>query len=141
MVLAVPMCVLSASVGVALARMSIDIFVQGGLKVLVGLASGAGAETRHTLGIAAFSGILWVTVLGPLPKALFYYVTERLALLRATPTKTNASSCAPQVPPRAAARHACWRRQVAIRMCVQRVPLTRPPGPLGPDDRTKNPDE
>src|SRR5262249_49610386 len=38
-ILVVPMCLLSAVVGIALARMDINIFVQGGFVGLVGLAS------------------------------------------------------------------------------------------------------
>jgi multidrug efflux pump len=130
-ILVVPMCLLSALVGVALARLDINIFVQVGFVVLVGLAaknailvvefakerqrhgltayeatveasrerlrpivmtslafilgvvplvlaSGAGAEMRHTLGVAVFSGMLGVTLFGIFLTPVFYYSVMRV---------------------------------------------------------------
>jgi multidrug efflux pump len=42
------------------------------------LAKGAGAEMRHTLGVAVFSGMLGVTVFGIFFTPVFYYVIRRL---------------------------------------------------------------
>ncbi|MEX2112480.1 MAG: efflux RND transporter permease subunit [Pirellulales bacterium] len=131
-ILVVPMCVLCSIAGVALAKLEIDIFVQVGFVVLVGLAaknailvvefarelqknegisafdatvlacktrlrpiimtsfafilgvvplvlaSGAGAEMRHTLGTAVFSGMLGVTGFGLFLTPVFYYTIEWL---------------------------------------------------------------
>ncbi len=131
-ILVVPMCVLCSIAGVALARLDINIFVQVGFVVLVGLAaknailvvefarelqknenisafdatvlacktrlrpiimtsfafilgvvplvlaSGAGAEMRHTLGTAVFSGMLGVTGFGLFLTPVFYYTIEKL---------------------------------------------------------------
>jgi multidrug efflux pump len=64
-ILVVPMCVLSAVVGVALARMDVNIFVQVGFVVLVGLAAKNAIlvvefarELRHAEGISAFDAAL-----------------------------------------------------------------------------------
>jgi multidrug efflux pump len=43
------------------------------------LASGAGAEMRHAIGIAVFSGMLGVTVFGLFLTPVFYVAIERLA--------------------------------------------------------------
>ena len=43
------------------------------------LASGAGAEMRHTLGIAVFCGMLGVTLFGLFLTPVFYVVVRRLA--------------------------------------------------------------
>ncbi len=131
-ILVVPMCVLCSIAGVAFAKLDINIFVQVGFVVLVGLAaknailvvefarelqkkqditpfdatvlacktrlrpiimtsfafilgvvplvlaSGAGAEMRHTLGTAVFSGMLGVTAFGLFLTPVFYYTIERL---------------------------------------------------------------
>jgi multidrug efflux pump len=131
-ILVLPMCVLCSIAGVAFARLDINIFVQVGFVVLVGLAaknailvvefarelqknqdisafdatvlacktrlrpiimtsfafilgvaplvlaSGAGAEMRHTLGTAVFSGMLGVTAFGLFLTPVFYYTIERL---------------------------------------------------------------
>jgi Cu/Ag efflux pump CusA len=42
------------------------------------LASGAGAEMRHAMGIAVFSGMLGVTFFGLLFTPVFYWVVRRL---------------------------------------------------------------
>jgi multidrug efflux pump len=131
-ILVVPMCVLCSIIGVALARLDINIFVQVGFIVVVGLAaknailvvefarelqrnenisafdatvlscktrlrpiimtsfafilgvvplvlaSGAGAEMRHTLGTAVFAGMLGVTGFGLFLTPVFYYTIEKL---------------------------------------------------------------
>jgi multidrug efflux pump len=126
-ILIVPMCILAALVGVVIAKLDNNIFVQIGLVVLVGLAAknailivefakqledqgkerfeatveacrlrlrpilmtsfafilgvvplvlakGAGAEMRHTLGVAVFSGMLGVTIFGIFFTPVFYSV-------------------------------------------------------------------
>jgi len=126
-ILVVPMCLLCAATGMIVASMPIDIFVQIGFLVLVGLAaknailivefanqlhaegkpleeaaveaarvrlrpivmtsfafilgvaplilgSGAGAEMRHSLGTAVFSGMLGVTFFGIILTPVFFYV-------------------------------------------------------------------
>ncbi len=47
------------------------------------LATGAGAEMRHAMGIAVFAGMLGVTLFGLLLTPVFYMVVRRLALRRA----------------------------------------------------------
>src|SRR5262249_18707006 len=126
-ILVVPMCLLCAIAGVAMAKLDINIFVQVGFIVLVGLAAknailvvefaaerqkagesvynatleaattrlrpivmtsfafilgvfplviahGAGAEMRHALGVAVFSGMIGVTLFGIFLTPVFYYV-------------------------------------------------------------------
>ena len=51
--------------------------VGGGL-----LATGAGAEMRHTMGIAVFSGMLGVTIFGLLFTPIFYVVIRNFILRR-----------------------------------------------------------
>jgi multidrug efflux pump len=128
-ILVVPMCLLCAVGGVLTAHGSVNIFVQIGLVVLVGLAcknailivefarekhgaglsvleatrdaarlrmrpivmtsfafilgvvplvysSGAGAEMRHSLGTAVFSGMLGVTLFGIFLTPVFFYVIQ-----------------------------------------------------------------
>jgi gold/copper resistance efflux pump len=56
------------------------------------LATGAGAEMRHAMGIAVFAGMLGVTLFGLLLTPVFYVVVRKLALRRAAPeTRTGAS--------------------------------------------------
>jgi multidrug efflux pump len=47
------------------------------------LSSGAGAEMRHAMGVAVFSGMLGVTFFGLLLTPLFYLLARRLRGLRA----------------------------------------------------------
>jgi multidrug efflux pump len=49
------------------------------------LAKGAGAEMRHTLGVAVFSGMLGVTVFGIIFTPVFYYVIRWLTSRRRKP--------------------------------------------------------
>src|SRR5690606_15833533 len=51
-------------------------FIMGVLPLV--LASGAGAEMRHAMGIAVFSGMLGVTRFGLLFTPLFYWIVRRL---------------------------------------------------------------
>jgi multidrug efflux pump len=126
-ILVVPLCLLCAVAGVLFAHLSVDIFVQIGLVVLVGLAcknailivefakqlhqegkprfeatveasrlrlrpilmtsfafifgvfpmvvaTGAGAEMRHSLGTAVFAGMFGVTLFGIFLTPVFFYV-------------------------------------------------------------------
>jgi gold/copper resistance efflux pump len=45
-------------------------------------ATGAGAEMRHVMGIAVFSGMLGVTFFGLILTPVFYFVIRRLVLRR-----------------------------------------------------------
>jgi len=134
-ILVVPMCLLSSLAGVLFAHLSVDIFVQIGLVVLVGLACknailivefarqlrdegksvgeatveasrlrlrpilmtsfafifgvaplviarGAGAEMRHSLGTAVFSGMFGVTLFGIFLTPVFFYVIQGLSETR-----------------------------------------------------------
>jgi multidrug efflux pump len=134
-ILVVPMCLLCSVVGVLLAHLSVDIFVQIGLVVLVGLAcknailivefarqlhhegkprfvatveasrlrlrpilmtsfafilgvfplvlaTGAGAEMRHSLGTAVFAGMFGVTLFGIFLTPVFFYVIQGLSEAR-----------------------------------------------------------
>jgi multidrug efflux pump len=126
-ILVVPLCLLCSVAGVLFANLSVDIFVQIGLVVLVGLAcknailivefakqlreegkprieatveasrlrlrpilmtsfafifgvfplvvaTGAGAEVRHSLGTAVFAGMFGVTLFGIFLTPVFFYV-------------------------------------------------------------------
>ena len=137
-ILVVPMCLLCAVTGMLVASLPVDIFVQIGFLVLVGLAAknailivefakqlqdegkplreatveaarlrlrpiimtsfafilgvaplmlgtGAGAEMRHSLGTAVFSGMIGVTAFGILLTPVFFYVLMWLGRRRATP--------------------------------------------------------
>lgn len=46
------------------------------------LATGAGAEMRHAMGIAVFSGMLGVTLFGLLLTPVFYVIVRRFELRR-----------------------------------------------------------
>lgn len=46
------------------------------------LATGAGAEMRHAMGIAVFSGMLGVTIFGLLFTPIFYVVIRNFILRR-----------------------------------------------------------
>ena len=54
------------------------------------IATGAGAEMRHSLGIAVFSGMLGVTLFGIFLTPVFYYVIQWLGERRAWTTRRNA---------------------------------------------------
>jgi multidrug efflux pump subunit AcrB len=58
-------------------------FIMGVVPLVV--SSGAGAEMRHAMGIAVFSGMLGVTVFGLLLTPLFYVLARKLSA-RATRT-------------------------------------------------------
>jgi multidrug efflux pump len=54
------------------------------------LASGAGAEMRHAMGIAVFSGMIGVTVFGLLFTPVFYAVIQRAKADTEAPANTKA---------------------------------------------------
>ena len=163
-ILVVPMCLLCSVAGVLFAHLSVDIFVQIGLVVLVGLscknailivefakqlheegkprfeatveasrlrlrpilmtsfafilgvfplvvATGAGAEMRHSLGTAVFAGMFGVTLFGLLLTPVFFYVIIGLS-------ETARVLHAPHAPIRLRARAAAQR------------PAPRPPDAL-----------
>jgi multidrug efflux pump len=140
-ILVVPLCLLCAVAGVLFAHHSVDIFVQIGLVVLVGLAcknailivefaqqlqqegkprfeatveasrlrlrpilmtsfafilgvfplvvaTGAGAEMRHSLGTAVFAGMFGVTLFGIFLTPVFFYVIAGLSELPVFSTPT-----------------------------------------------------
>jgi multidrug efflux pump len=133
-ILVVPLCLLCSVAGVLFAHLAVDVFVQIGLVVLVGLAcknailivefarqlrqegkprfeatveasrlrlrpilmtsfafilgvfplviaTGAGAEMRHSLGTAVFAGMFGVTLFGIFLTPVFYYVLAGLGEL------------------------------------------------------------
>jgi multidrug efflux pump len=92
-ILVVPMCVLSAIAGVALARMSIDIFVQVGFIVLVGLASKNAIlivefarEAQRIQGISPFEATIAAckTRLRPIIMTSFAFILGVAPLMLAT---------------------------------------------------------
>jgi multidrug efflux pump len=62
-------------------------FILGVVPLVV--AKGAGAEMRHTLGVAVFSGMLGVTVFGVLFTPVFYSVIRWMTSKRAAPQPTH----------------------------------------------------
>jgi multidrug efflux pump subunit AcrB len=52
-------------------------FIAGVIPLVV--ASGAGAEMRHVMGVAVFSGMLGVTMFGVFLTPVFYVVVQNLA--------------------------------------------------------------
>jgi multidrug efflux pump subunit AcrB len=58
-------------------------FIMGVVPLM--LASGAGAEVRHTLGVTVFAGMLGVTLFGLLLTPVFYVLVRRLTAPQATP--------------------------------------------------------
>ncbi len=150
-ILVVPLCLLCSVVGVLVTHRDVNIFVQIGLVVLVGLAcknailvvefarqlheeegrsrfdateeasrlrlrpilmtsfafifgvmplvfaAGAGAEMRRSLGVAAFSGMLGVTIFGVFLTPVFFYVIQGLGesrLMMSAPTRWIGSTLA-----------------------------------------------
>ena len=59
-------------------------FIAGVVPLVI--ATGAGAEMRHAMGIAVFAGMLGVTLFGLLLTPIFYVVVRRLAIRRRTTT-------------------------------------------------------
>jgi multidrug efflux pump len=51
-------------------------FIMGVIPLV--LSSGAGAEMRHAMGVAVFSGMLGVTLFGLVLTPVFYYLVRRL---------------------------------------------------------------
>ncbi len=68
-------------------------FIAGVVPLVI--ATGAGAEMRHVMGIAVFSGMLGVTLFGLLLTPIFYVVVRKLALRR---DKNVAGSAQEQKP-------------------------------------------
>ena len=64
-------------------------------------STGAGAEMRHAMGIAVFSGMVGVTVFGLLLTPLFYVVVRRISL-RAREQRTTLADVSTLLPPPAA---------------------------------------
>jgi hypothetical protein len=62
------------------------------------LAKGAGAEMRHTLGVAVFSGMLGVTVFGIFFTPVFYSVIRWLSARKKAPTTPTDGPKAKQLP-------------------------------------------
>jgi multidrug efflux pump len=60
-------------------------------------STGAGAEMRHAMGIAVFSGMLGVTVFGLFLTPLFYVLVRKLS--RRAPVPEQAASAAPAIIP------------------------------------------
>jgi multidrug efflux pump subunit AcrB len=58
-------------------------FVMGVVPLL--LATGAGAEVRHALGVTVFAGMLGVTFFGLLLTPVFYVLVRRVTARRAAP--------------------------------------------------------
>jgi multidrug efflux pump subunit AcrB len=92
-ILVVPMCVLSAVIGVALMRMDINIFVQVGFVVLVGLASKNAIlvvefarELRRVQGIGPFEAAIGAskTRLRPIVMTSFAFILGVAPLVVAT---------------------------------------------------------
>jgi gold/copper resistance efflux pump len=63
-------------------------FIAGVVPLVI--ASGAGAEMRHAMGIAVFAGMLGVTLFGLLLTPIFYVVVRRLAIRRQNPSHQRA---------------------------------------------------
>jgi multidrug efflux pump len=57
-------------------------FIMGVVPLVI--TSGAGAEMRHAMGVAVFSGMLGVTLFGLLLTPVFYTVIRKLVERRAT---------------------------------------------------------
>lgn len=55
-------------------------FIAGVVPLVI--ASGAGAEMRHAMGIAVFAGMLGVTLFGLLLTPVFYVVVRKLVIRR-----------------------------------------------------------
>jgi multidrug efflux pump len=147
-ILVVPMCLLCSVTGMLIARLPVDIFVQIGFLVLVGLAAknavlivefseqlrgqgrtlaeaavescklrlrpivmtsfafilgvvplvlgeGAGAEMRHSLGTAVFSGMIGVTVFGIFLTPVFYFTIMHYLGRRPAALATAAAAPSP----------------------------------------------
>jgi hydrophobe/amphiphile efflux-1 (HAE1) family protein len=68
-------------------------FIAGVIPLVV--ASGAGAEMRHVMGVAVFSGMLGVTFFGLIFTPLFYVLIRGLVARRATRTSTTPDGITP----------------------------------------------
>ncbi|HEU5219446.1 MAG TPA: efflux RND transporter permease subunit, partial [Gemmatimonadales bacterium] len=65
-------------------------FIMGVLPLV--FSTGAGAEMRHAMGVAVFSGMLGVTFFGLLLTPVFYVVIQGLAQRRAVAVRTDATT-------------------------------------------------
>jgi multidrug efflux pump len=65
-------------------------FIMGVVPLVI--SSGAGAEMRHAMGIAVFSGMLGVTVFGLLLTPLFYVLARKLSARRSKAKSTPADA-------------------------------------------------
>lgn len=63
------------------------VFIAGVISLV--LASGAGAEMRHAMGIAVFAGMLGVTFFGLLLTPVFYVIVRNLSLRKNTESIVN----------------------------------------------------
>jgi multidrug efflux pump len=72
-------------------------FIAGVIPLVI--ATGAGAEMRHVMGIAVFSGMLGVTVFGLLFTPLFYVLVRGLVERRATRAVNEAAIIPPLLHP------------------------------------------
>jgi multidrug efflux pump len=62
-------------------------FIMGVIPLVV--STGAGAEVRHAMGVAVFSGMLGVTFFGLILTPVFYVVIQRLAERKTAPVQAN----------------------------------------------------
>ena len=63
------------------------VFIAGVISLV--LASGAGAEMRHAMGIAVFAGMFGVTFFGLLLTPVFYVIVRNLSLRKNTESIVN----------------------------------------------------
>jgi multidrug efflux pump len=71
-------------------------FIMGVVPLVV--STGAGAEMRHAMGVAVFSGMIGVTAFGLFLTPVFYVVLRRLAGNRPLKQQLPATSPALQAP-------------------------------------------
>jgi Cu/Ag efflux pump CusA len=64
-------------------------FIMGVVPLVI--TSGAGAEMRHAMGIAVFSGMLGVTVFGLFLTPLFYVLVRKITQRARTPSAKAAA--------------------------------------------------
>ena len=68
-------------------------FIMGVVPLVI--ASGAGAEMRHVMGVAVFSGMLGVTFFGLMFTPLFYVLIRKLVAKRATESNDESHEIRP----------------------------------------------
>jgi len=74
-------------------------FIMGVVPLVI--SRGAGAEMRHTMGIAVFAGMLGVTFFGLVLTPVFFVVLQSLAQRRARPAPSGGEPAAPEGGPHA----------------------------------------